>query len=216
MNSMHMQCSPFIETSCSWPSSSTTPCATPCLPSPCPCPSCPHSIGPTGPTGATGPSLLPTGPAVILSAVLNVFIFPLTSNASTTIPFNLVRASNPAGAVQFEPSMSLFTVILPGRYRIIYCVTFQATGASAGDNLVLTVKQNIFPLSTATYTLPYSPTAQSTLNLNGFWTGTFDIGDKITISALWTSAVANSCNLVGSKINGVGAFPTLFSLQSLF
>jgi len=216
MESTYLQRSAFIGNSCAYPSPSLSlpPCTMSCLPS-----SCPHLVGPTGPTGAIGPPPLLTTPAVVLSAALNAPRFLLTSNVLTTIPFNFVITSNLAAQAQFETSTGIFTVLVPGQYRIVYCVTFTGTSgalALAGDNLLLTVRQNQLPLSTATYTFPNTPTAVSTLSLSSFWTGTFNIGDKITISALWTSAIASSCTLVGPAVSGVGAFPTLFSLESLF
>lgn len=216
MTCSSLQRSPFVGNSCAY-SSTPVSCAPPVLPPPyCP-PPCPPLVGPTGPTGATGPSSLLAGPAFVLSASLNSPTVPLTNGATTVIPFNLVFASNLASAAQFDTSTGAFTILVPGQYRIDYGVQFSVIfGVLAGNNLVLAVRQNLIQLSNATYTFSSNVGAASVLTLGSFFSGSFDIGDKITISAVWTSAVASSCSLVGPAVSNTFPYNTTFTVRSLF
>lgn len=208
---------PCVGNLCTYPSSQL-PDTTPRLPPPCHSPCCPPLVGPTGPTGPTGPAPLPIGPSFVLSASLNHPTLALEINTLTVIPFNQVISSNLAGAAQFSTSTGAFTVLVPGTYRIDYGVMFLAsTTVLAGNNLVLAVRQNLLPLANTTFTFyTQSLLFPSTNSLNNSWTYDFNIGDRISITALWTSGVANTCSISGSAATGFPPYNTVFSVRSLF
>lgn len=193
------------------------PCAPACAP-PCPPPCypvCPPIVGPTGATGATGPAGINGGPVFIVSAALNATTLALTINTLTLIPFNLVVTSNIAGALSFNTSTGIYTVSIPGQYRIDYGVSFTcALGAVAGTGVTVAVRQNLTQLSNATYQFPVTSTAAAINSLNSWWTGAFNLGDQISITVLSNVAVATSLN--GPAVSGVAPYNTLFTVRSLF
>ena len=139
----------------------------------------------------------------------------LTVSTLTLIPFNLIVTSNLAGAASFNTSTGIFTVSIPGQYRIDYGVSFTAAlAAVAGTGITVAVRQNLTQLSNATYQFPVTSTAASINSLNSWWTGAFNLGDQISITVLSNIAVATSLN--GPAVSGVAPYNTLFTVRSLF
>jgi hypothetical protein len=151
-----------------------------------------------------------------LSAALNAPIFTLASGVATQIPFNIVIDSNVAGAASFNTSSGIFTVLIPGIYKVDFGVAFATTPfgvPAAGQGLTVAVRQNLTSLTTSTYSYPASTLSNSTGNINGHFVGQFGIGDAITLTAVVPFA---GVNVLGPAISGVAPYNTTFTVRSLF
>ena len=197
--------SPYVGYPCA------SPCSVPCPP-PCALP-CPPLVGPTGATGPRGSSLNADEPTVILSAALNAPVLALTALVAAQIPFNLVIDSNVAGAASFNTSSGVFTVLIPGIYKVDFGIAFSSlTGIAAGLGITVAVRQNLTSLTTSTFSYPAGTLATNSNNINGHFVGQFGVGDAITLTALASFAAS----VLGPTISGVAPYNSTFTVRSLF
>jgi len=134
------------------------------------------------PVDARGSS---NGPAYMVSAALNVQGgITLAQAVATTIPFNLIISGNATGIAAFGNG-GIFTVVQSGIYRIDYnlAVLFPIS-APLGTNVVISVQQNLSPISSSTFTIAQNATPiKNTFSVSSYYIGNFATGDKITIAA---------------------------------
>lgn len=183
---------------------------------------CQNIIEIVGPTGAAGPlasssrGVLPT---FLVQAALNTpFLTLANSNPFFIIPINFVTSGNTAGISRFDTSRCLFKVLTPGLYQIHFSVECRSGGFGvAGDSFSITLRQNLISLTSSRSTLPFAPTGFGFVlgAISGSWTGHFLSGDEITLVAKQESVGALQF-VQGARTIGIGPFPTILTIESLF